>query len=129
MLSAVLYSIRSYPAYPIGIRTGTPVVCFSKSSRIMEKSFQYSIAYIRYRPNCLCELSFIKEGADYTFIFLLFRKELPYYNHPYVYLPLPATGTACIPMDDYPAISAIRNQSSIRIDPSLEEMSTKSLRG
>ena len=56
MPSAVLFSIRSYPAYPIGIRTGTPVVCSSKSSRIMEKSFQYSFANIRYRPNCLYEI-------------------------------------------------------------------------
>ena len=73
MPSAVLFSIRSYPAYPIGIRTGTPVVCSSKSSRIMEKSFQYSFANIRYRPNCLTHVDsfvFYPKDMDYIFIFI-----------------------------------------------------------
>lgn len=107
MLSAVLYSIHSYPAYPIGIRTGRPEVCSSKSSRIMEKSFQYSIANRRYRPNCLFLWSFISESKDYTFIFFK-EKELPYYNHRYL-------------IDDYLTLFIL--QSCIRAK------STKSLRG
>ena len=53
MLSAVITSEHSYPAFPIGMRTGTPAVHPSKSSRIMERSSQYSNAYTGYGPNCL----------------------------------------------------------------------------
>lgn len=53
MLSAVIHSILSYPAFPVGTRTGTPVVYLSKSSRIMESTSQCSYAYTGYGPNCL----------------------------------------------------------------------------
>ena len=38
MLSAVILTIRSYPAFTVGTITGTPEVCFSRSSRTREKS-------------------------------------------------------------------------------------------
>ena len=53
MLSAVIRSTRSYPAFPIGIRTGTPVVCPFRSSRTKKSAPQYSNAYTGYGPNCL----------------------------------------------------------------------------
>lgn len=53
MLSAVIHSILSYPAFPVGTRTGTPVVYLSKSSRIMKSTSQCSYAYTGYGPNCL----------------------------------------------------------------------------
>ena len=53
MLSAVILSIRSYPAFTIGIITGTPAVCSSRSSRTKKESSQYSNAYTGYGPNCL----------------------------------------------------------------------------
>ena len=53
MLSAVILSIRSYPAFTIGMITGTPAVCSSRSSRTREESSQYSSAYTGYGPNCL----------------------------------------------------------------------------
>ena len=40
MLSAVIPSIRSYPAFTFGKITGTPEVCPSRSSRTREKSSQ-----------------------------------------------------------------------------------------
>ena len=53
MLSVVIHSKLSYPAYLIGIRTGTPLVCLSRSSRTMESSSQYFNVYTGYGPNCL----------------------------------------------------------------------------
>ena len=53
MLSAIIHSILSYSAFPIGTRTDTPVVCLFKSSRIMKSTSQCSNAYTGYGPNCL----------------------------------------------------------------------------
>ena len=53
MLSAVIRSTHSYPAFTVGTITGTPAVCPSRSSRTKEGSFQYSNAYTGYGPNCL----------------------------------------------------------------------------
>ncbi len=53
MLSAVILSALGYPAFTIGIITGTPAVRPSRSSRTKEGSSQYSHAYIGYGPNCL----------------------------------------------------------------------------
>ena len=53
MPSAVIYSTHSYPAFPIGIRTGTPLACPFRSSRTRKSSFQYSNAHTGYGPNCL----------------------------------------------------------------------------
>ncbi len=53
MLSAVIRSAHSYPAYPLGRRTGIPEVRPSRSSRTMEGSPQCSNAYTGYGPNCL----------------------------------------------------------------------------
>ena len=53
MLSAVIHSVHSYPAFTIGMITGTPEVCPSRSSRTKEGSSQYSNAYTGYGPNCL----------------------------------------------------------------------------
>jgi hypothetical protein len=53
MLSAVILSVRSYPAFPVGTRTGRPLVRSSRSSRTKEESSQYSYAYTGYGPNCL----------------------------------------------------------------------------
>ena len=53
MLSAVILSTHSYPAFTVGTITGTPAVCPSRSSRTKEGSFQYSNAYTGYGPNCL----------------------------------------------------------------------------
>ena len=53
MLSAVILYVRNYPAFTIGIITGTSLVCPSRSSRTKESSFQYSNAYTGYGPNCL----------------------------------------------------------------------------
>ncbi len=53
MLSAVILSTLSYPAFTVGTITGTPAVCPSRSSRTREGFFQYSNAYTGYGPNCL----------------------------------------------------------------------------
>ena len=53
MLSAIIHSVHSYPAFPIGIRTGTPSVRPFGSSRTMLRSSQCSYAYTGYGPNCL----------------------------------------------------------------------------
>jgi len=53
MLSAIIHSVRSYPAFPVGTRTGTPSIRFSRSSRTRENSSQYSNAFTGYGPNCL----------------------------------------------------------------------------
>lgn len=53
MLSAIIHSILSYSAFPVGTRTDTPVVCLFKSSRIMKSTSQCSNAYTGYGPNCL----------------------------------------------------------------------------
>lgn len=53
MLSAIIHSILSYPAFPVGTRTGTPAVCLFKSSRIIKSISQCSNAYTGYGPNCL----------------------------------------------------------------------------
>jgi|AACY02.14.fsa_nt_gi hypothetical protein len=53
MLSAVIHSIHSYPAFTVGTITGTPEVCPSRSSRTKEESSQCSNAYTGYGPNCL----------------------------------------------------------------------------
>ena len=53
MLSVVILSVHSYPAFTIGMITGTPAVRPSRSSRTKERSSQYSNAYTGYGPNCL----------------------------------------------------------------------------
>ena len=53
MLSAVILSRLSYPAFTVGTITGTPEVCSSRSSRTKEESSQYSNAHTGYGPNCL----------------------------------------------------------------------------
>ena len=53
MLSAVILSRLSYPAFTVGTITGTPEVRSSRSSRTREKSSQCSCAYTGYGPNCL----------------------------------------------------------------------------
>ena len=53
MLSAVIPSKHSYPAFTVGTITGTLAVCSSRSSRTKEESSQYSNAYTGYGPNCL----------------------------------------------------------------------------
>ena len=53
MLSAVIHSTLDYPAYSVGTKTGTSVVCPSRSSRTKESSFQYSNTHTGYGPNCL----------------------------------------------------------------------------
>ena len=53
MLSALSYSIHSYPAFAFGKTTGTPLVCTSRSSRTMDLFPQYSNAITGYGPNCL----------------------------------------------------------------------------
>jgi hypothetical protein len=53
MRSVIIDTIRSYPAFPIGMRTGTQEVCFLKSSRTIKDFFQCSNAYTGYGPNCL----------------------------------------------------------------------------
>ena len=53
MLSAVIHPTLDYPAYSVGTKTGTSVVCPSRSSRTKESSFQYSNAHTGYGPNCL----------------------------------------------------------------------------
>ena len=45
MLSAVILSRHSYPAFTIGMITGTPAVCPSRFSRIQKGSPHYSNAY------------------------------------------------------------------------------------
>ena len=56
MLSAVIRSTHSYPAFPVGTRTGTPAVCPFGSSRTMLRSSQCSNAYTGYGPNCLTHI-------------------------------------------------------------------------
>ena len=46
-------SVHSYPAFPIGIRTGTPLARPPRSSRTMGGFSQCSNAYTGYGPNCL----------------------------------------------------------------------------
>jgi hypothetical protein len=53
MLSVVILTIYSYPAFTIGMITGTPEICPSWSSRTKEGASQYSNAYTGYGPNCL----------------------------------------------------------------------------
>ena len=53
MLSAVIHSAHSYPAFTVGTITGTPAVRSSRSSRTKEESSQYSCACTGYGPNCL----------------------------------------------------------------------------
>jgi hypothetical protein len=53
MLSVVILSVHSYPAFTIGMITGTLAVRPSRSSRTKERSSQYSNAYTGYGPNCL----------------------------------------------------------------------------
>jgi hypothetical protein len=53
MLSAVIRSVHSYPAFTVGTITGTLEVRSSRSSRTKEDSSQYSNAYTGYGPNCL----------------------------------------------------------------------------
>jgi len=53
MLSAFIVSVRSYPAFPTGVRTGTPLARRFRSSRTMKRSSQCSNAYTGYGPNCL----------------------------------------------------------------------------
>ena len=53
MLSVVILTVHSYPAFTIGMITGTLAVRPSRSSRTRESSSQYSNAYTGYGPNCL----------------------------------------------------------------------------
>ena len=53
MLSAVIHSAHSYPAFTVGTITGTPAVRPSRSSRTREGSSQCSYACTGYGPNCL----------------------------------------------------------------------------
>ena len=53
MLSAVIPTIRSYPAFTVGTITGTPEVCSFRSSRTRNNPSQVSYAYSGYGPNCL----------------------------------------------------------------------------
>ena len=53
MLSAVIRFAFGYPAFPVGTRTGRPVLRPSRSSRTMERFSQCSTAYTGYGPNCL----------------------------------------------------------------------------
>jgi len=53
MLSAFIVSVHSYPAFPIGMRTGTQLAHSFRSSRTMKDSSQCSYANIGYGPNCL----------------------------------------------------------------------------
>jgi len=53
MLSAIIRSVLSYPAFPVGTRTGTPSVRPFGSSRTMLSASQCSCAYTGYGPNCL----------------------------------------------------------------------------
>ena len=53
MLSAVITSVHSYPAFTIGMITGTPEVRPFRSSRTRNRSSQISYAHNRYGPNCL----------------------------------------------------------------------------
>ena len=53
MLSAVIHFVRSYPAFTIGMITGTPEVHSFRSSRTKKESSQYFNAYTGYGPNCL----------------------------------------------------------------------------
>lgn len=68
MLSAVIHSAHSYPAYPLGRRTGIPAVRPSESSRTTESSSQCSNAYTGYGPNCLThKILLLLKGMDYIF--------------------------------------------------------------
>ena len=53
MLSAVILSVLSYPAFTLGRITGTPEVRPFRSSRTRNRSSQISYAHSRYGPNCL----------------------------------------------------------------------------
>ncbi|KAK9107609.1 hypothetical protein Syun_023620 [Stephania yunnanensis] len=53
MLSAVIRSALSYPAFTVGTITGTPEVRPSRSSRTRERSSRCSNAHTEYGPNRL----------------------------------------------------------------------------
>ena len=53
MLSALILSEHSYPAFTTGVITGTLEVRSSRSSRTKEDSTQFSFAHTGYGPNCL----------------------------------------------------------------------------
>ena len=53
MLSAVIHSTHNYPAYSIGMKTGTLEVFLFRSSRTKKSNFQCSNAHTGYGPNCL----------------------------------------------------------------------------
>ena len=53
MHSTVIHSTHNYPAYSIGMKTGTLEVCLFRSSRTKKSYFQYSNAHGGYGPNCL----------------------------------------------------------------------------
>ena len=53
MLSAVIFTIHSYPAFTVGTITGTLEVRLFWSSRTKKRAPQYSIAHTGYGPNCL----------------------------------------------------------------------------
>jgi hypothetical protein len=51
-MPAIIHScVHSYPAFPVGTRTGTPSYSL-RSSRTMSSSSQCSCAYTGYGPNC-----------------------------------------------------------------------------
>ena len=71
MLSAFIVSVHSYPAFPTGVRTGTPLARRFRSSRTMKRSSQCSNAYTGYGPNCLTHVNPpLSWGMDYVFILL-----------------------------------------------------------
>ncbi len=53
MLSALILSKHSYPAFATGVTTGTPEVCPFRSSRTRKDSSQISYGHAGYGPNCL----------------------------------------------------------------------------
>ena len=53
MLSALIRSEHSYPAFALGRTTGILEVRSSRSSRTKDDSTQFSCAYTGYGPNCL----------------------------------------------------------------------------
>ena len=53
MLSALIRSGHSYPAFAAGTITGTLAVRPSRSSRTKDGSSQFSYAHTGYGPNCL----------------------------------------------------------------------------
>ena len=74
MLSGLIDSAHSYPAFTNTFITGTPGVRSFWSSRTKKKSSQYCSASTGYGPNCLThELPYFHKSMDYVFILELSR--------------------------------------------------------